>query len=589
MNDNGVSPTESRTSSNSELEKEISEIDLNKAKAKPILCNNYKNIPTKKARRVRFFRNGDKFYSGFMIPVSSDRYRSFESLTSDLTRILEDNVSLPGAVRSIFTMQGKKIANVDDLEHGKSYVCSCNNEPFKKAEYSHISNHAKTNNKLSRITRPGSPCKNGVSNCPNGRSPTESADVVRPRIVTLIRHGIKPRKIYRLLLNKRNSPTFEHVLQALTQKVHLDSGCVRKVYTLSGIQVQTLGGFFDVDEVFICYGLERVNDGDFELEPDENKAVQGIRKPQRAARNGIKPKMPVKSHNESYAGPVENNKGNESDVKDTPGILPPALANIYSVGKIIGDGNFAVVWNCKNRTTGEEFALKVIDKAMCLGKEHYIDAEIRVMRRLNHPNTVSLIAEQDTTDKMFLVLELVRGGDLFDAIAQATKFSEKQSRVMMRHLGSAMAYLHSLQIVHRDIKPENLLVDIRGDEIITLKLGDFGLACEITGLLHTICGTPTYVAPEILWETGYGMKIDIWAAGVILYIMLCGFPPFVSQDNDQDQLFDAILSGQFDFPEPYWNDVGELVRDLIENMLQSDPDARYSSEDVLEHEWLQLC
>lgn len=140
--------------------------------------------------------------------------------------------------------------------------------------------------------------------------------------------------------------------------------------------------------------------------------------------------MPVKSHNESYAGPVENNKGNESDVvsiifvcichcrilyllitlqKDTPGILPPALANIYSVGKIIGDGNFAVVWNCKNRTTGEEFALKVIDKAMCLGKEHYIDAEIRVMRRLNHPNTVSLIAEQDTTDKMFLVLELVRG------------------------------------------------------------------------------------------------------------------------------------------------------------------------------------
>lgn len=84
-------------------------------------------------------------------------------------------------------------------------------------------------------------------------------------------------------------------------------------------------------------------------------------------------------------------------------------------------------------------------------------------------------------------------------------------------------------------------------------------------------------------------QIDIWAAGVILYILLCGFPPFVSQDNDQDQLFDAILSGQFDFPEPYWNDVGELVRDLIENMLQSDPETRYSSENVLEHEWLRLC
>lgn len=183
---------------------------------------------------------------------------------------------------------------------------------------------------------------------------------------------------------------------------------------------------------------------------------------------------------------------------------------------------------------------------------------------------------------------------------------------MIRHLASAMAYLHSLGIVHRDIKPENLLVELDANGTVTeLKLADFGLACEVTAPLSAVCGTPTYVAPEILMETGYGLKvdealclteysilnelqilttfplqqIDVWAAGIILYILLCGFPPFVSPDNEQEPLFDAILSGVYEFPEPYWNDVGQSVRDLIANMLQLDPDLRFSSEDVLDHPW----
>lgn len=119
-----------------------------------------------------------------------------------------------------------------------------------------------------------------------------------------------------------------------------------------------------------------------------------------------------------------------------------------------------------------------------------------------------------------------------------------------------------------------------------LKLADFGLACEVTEPLFAVCGTPTYVAPEILMETGYGLKIDVWAAGIILYILLCGFPPFVSPDNQQEPLFDAILSGIFEFPEPYWDGISESVRDLIINMLQSDPEVRFSSEDVLDHYWL---
>lgn len=147
--------------------------------------------------------------------------------------------------------------------------------------------------------------------------------------------------------------------------------------------------------------------------------------------------------------------------------------------------------------------------------------------------------------------------------------------------------------------------------VLMLKLADFGLACEVDEPLLAVCGTPTYVAPEILMETGYGLKvscvfifreicmyftnlpphrhslqIDVWAAGIILYILLCGFPPFVSPDNQQEPLFDAILSGVYDFPEPYWTDIGDGVRDLIANMLQSDPELRFSSEDILDHFWV---
>jgi doublecortin-like kinase 1/2 len=133
----------------------------------------------------------------------------------------------------------------------------------------------------------------------------------------------------------------------------------------------------------------------------------------------------------------------------------------------------------------------------------------------------------------------------------------------------------------------HIQVELDNDgNVIMLKLADFGLACEVTEPLYAVCGTPTYVAPEILMETGYGLKIDVWAAGIILYILLCGFPPFVSPDNQQEPLFDAILSGIFEFPEPYWDGIGEAVRDLINNMLQSDPELRFSSEDILDHYWL---
>lgn len=388
---------------------------------------------------------------------------------------------------------------------------------------------------------------NGHTNF-NGLAKFQERDssIVHPRIVTLIRSGTKPRRILRLLLNKRNSPSYEHVLTAVTQCVKLDTGCVRKVYTQSGQPVMTLADFFGEEEVFFAYGTERMSPEDFKLETDEMKIVQQSRKTLRngSARNGPKPKMPTKNsvnlHNVAAYDGMDEPLQHESGID--PSSLPEVIQNKYHLGPIIGDGNFAIVLKIKQKFDAHNFALKIIDKSKCKGKEHYIDAEVRVMKKLQHPHIMSLILDVDTRENMFLVLEYISGkltatftfnyvrndmfisiehyelcfsllyigGDLFDAITRVTRFSESQSRTMIRHLASAMAYIHSLGIVHRDIKPENLLVELDANGTVTeLKLADFGLACEVMAPLSAVCGTPTYVAPEILMETGYGLKVNL--------------------------------------------------------------------------------
>lgn len=298
---------------------------------------------------------------------------------------------------------------------------------------------------------------------------SERDTVVFPRIVTLIRNGVKPRRIFRLLLNKRNSPSYEHVLTAITQRVNLDTGCVRKVFALdddTGIPVLSLADFFQHDvDVFFAYGNERVGADDFELDLEETRQINQLHKTLKTGRllGGQKPKMPGKSHNETFECCVDENflmiglQGNDS--------LPAEIRSRYTIGRVIGDGNFAVVLRVTEKATNKDFALKIIDKSKCLGKEHYIDAEIRIMKQLDHPHIISLISDQDTTRHMYLVMELVNGGDLFDAITRVTRFSEDQSRIMIKHLAAAMAYLHNLGVVHRDIKPENLLVSGVGVEI----------------------------------------------------------------------------------------------------------------------------
>ncbi|CAK1599687.1 unnamed protein product [Parnassius mnemosyne] len=596
--ENNLSRSGSRSSSVCELEKDLSDMKIMKSRTNP--RNSVGSA--RKAKRIRFFRNGDKFYSGVTIPVLPERYRSFDSLTADLTRVLVDNVTLPSGVRTIYSLEGRKVRKLDDLEDGQSYVCSGVGEPFKRLDYeasavtpqsfrlsgpealndSASPSPARANNRLSRYLQ-----TNGSSNATgNGTARVSPAgdNVVRPRIVTIIRNGVKPRKVCRLLLNKRNSPTLEHALAAITECIKLDTGCVRKVFTQSGTPVTALHQFFEDEDVFFAYGSERVNQEDFELEFEESKAVLQCRKNPitKNSRSGPKPRMPVKASGAAASGAA---RGDAEPAAAQ--LLPHPLRLKYTVGKIIGDGNFAVVRICKDKNTSKEYALKIIDKAKCKGKEHYVEAEVRVMRKLCHPRIVSLIEEQDCPEWLFLIMELVSGGDLFDSIAAVCKFSEPQARLLIGHLTSAIAYLHSLSIVHRDIKPENLLVEVGPDGSIRgLKLADFGLAVEVWRPLHAVCGTPTYVAPEILLETGYGLKIDVWAAGVILYILLCGFPPFSSPDGDQEKLFDAILSARLEFPAPHWERVSAGAIDLVANMLRPQPELRFAAEDVLDHAWM---
>uniref|UniRef100_A0A8C7WMD5 Serine/threonine-protein kinase DCLK2 n=1 Tax=Oryzias sinensis TaxID=183150 RepID=A0A8C7WMD5_9TELE len=514
----------------------------------------------RRAKKVRFYRNGDRYFKGLVYAVSSDRFRSYDALLMELTRSLADNLHLPQGVRSIYTIDGsKKINSMDELVEGECYVCA-SNQPFRKVDYTKISVPS---------WKPGASAGSGSR---------ESKDFIKPKLVTVIRSGVKPRKAVRVLLNKKTAHSFDQVLADITEAIKLDSGAVKRLYTLDGKQLTCLQDFFGDDDVFMACGPEkfRYAQDDFILtHSSKTSAFVSDLITELILTKPMSPSTP------SPTSPGSRLNGNRS-------VSSSIINEKYKVGKVIGDGNFAVVKECVERATGQEFALKIIDKARCSGKEHLIENEVAVLRRVRHPSIIQLMEVDETPTQLFLVMELVKGGDLFDAITSSTKYSERDASAMVYNLAGAVKYLHRMNIVHRDIKPENLLVCEYPDGTKSLKLGDFGLATVVEGPLFTVCGTPTYVAPEIIAETGYGLKVDIWAAGVIAYILLCGFPPFRSENNVQEELFDQILRGKLEFPSPDWDTISLPAKMLISQMLQVNVDARFTAEEVLSHPWVTV-
>lgn len=186
---------------------------------------------------------------------------------------------------------------------------------------------------------------------------------------------------------------------------------------------------------------------------------------------------------------------------------------------------------------------------------------------------------------MYVVMELMSGGELFDRIVEKDKYTEEETRVAFKMIMNAMGYLHDNDIVHRDLKPENLLYS-SDEPHAELKVADFGLAHMVSDnqLLKHVCGTPAYVAPEMLAKKGYGKAADMWSLGVILYILLSGCPPFYQEDHAE--LFQAIMTGDYDYPSPDWDDVSPKARDLVEKLMCVDPASRLNVKQVLEHEFM---
>ncbi|KAK0075429.1 hypothetical protein PV326_011601, partial [Microctonus aethiopoides] len=203
---------------------------------------------------------------------------------------------------------------------------------------------------------------------------------------------------------------------------------------------------------------------------------------------------------------------------------------------------------------------------------------------LTHPNIVQLLETFEDKHKVYLIMELVTGGELFDRIVEKGSYTEKDASGLIRQVLEAVDYMHEQGVVHRDLKPENLLY-YSADEDSKIMISDFGLSkMEDSGIMATACGTPGYVAPEVLAQRPYGKAVDVWSIGVISYILLCGYPPFY--DENDANLFAQILKGEFEFDSPYWDDISDSAKDFIHKLMCVNVDERYTCKQALAHPWI---
>ena len=251
----------------------------------------------------------------------------------------------------------------------------------------------------------------------------------------------------------------------------------------------------------------------------------------------------------------------------------------YKILNNLGQGSFGQIKKVQNLKIGQERAMKIIDKEGSTSKN-----EISILRKISHPNIVNIYEIFEDSKKYYIMYELLKGGELFDAITSNGFFNEVDACFIFKQIMLALNYLHELSIVHRDLKPENImLVD---DKKYTLKIIDFGAGIELQPgkVLTTLIGTSYYIAPEVL-KKNYTEKCDIWSCGIILYILLCGYPPF--NGNSNKEIYKEILSKEPDFSAEEWLDVSPEAIDLIKNMLVKNPDKRFNCKEVLEHQWFK--
>ncbi|XP_067683497.1 calcium/calmodulin-dependent protein kinase type 1-like [Haliotis asinina] len=257
----------------------------------------------------------------------------------------------------------------------------------------------------------------------------------------------------------------------------------------------------------------------------------------------------------------------------------------YEFKETLGTGAFSeVVLGEDKFNRGKYMAVKCIDRKGLLGKEEALENEISVLRRLNHPNIVQLVDVFDDKTHVFLVMELVTGGELFDRIVEKGSYTEKDASNLIKQVLAAVDYMHTKGVVHRDLKPENLLY-YSHDEDSKIMISDFGLSkVEGTGIMETACGTPGYVAPEVLAQQPYGKEVDCWSIGVIAYILLCGYPPFY--DESDAELFKQILKAEYEFDSPYWDEISDSAKNFIRHLMCKDVKQRFTCKQAMDDPWI---
>ncbi|KAE9548947.1 hypothetical protein FO519_007853 [Halicephalobus sp. NKZ332] len=293
---------------------------------------------------------------------------------------------------------------------------------------------------------------------------------------------------------------------------------------------------------------------------------------------------PTATSASSGPGQVVSGSLSASTLTGAMGNGQPTIRDRYEFREVLGTGAFSKVFSAECRfEPGTMVAIKCIDKKALKGKEESLENEIKVLRKLRHPNIVQLYDTYDEKAYVYLVMELVTGGELFDRIVAKGSYTERDASNLIRQVLEAVAFMHKNGVVHRDLKPENLLY-YNQDEDSKIMISDFGLSkTEESGIMATACGTPGYVAPEVLQQKPYGKAVDVWSIGVIAYILLCGYPPFY--DENDANLFAQIIKGEYEFDSPYWDEISDSAKDFISHLMCCNPEMRYTCERALQHPW----